>query len=341
MATTVARLQAILSADTRQFTREMDQAEGKFVSVGKSAHGFAKSAAFAAGAAGIGALTVGLTEGIREFNESQKVTAQTEAVLRSMGKGAGVTAKQIENLADAISKKSGIDDEAIQSGENLLLTFRNIRNEAGKNNDIFTQATQVVTDFSVRFGKDIPQSSILVGKALTDPIKGLTALRRVGVSFTADQVNLIKSLVGTGLSAKQAAEGIAKAKDEITKAQSAQRNAADQLASANDSLRTANEALAKSHRDVRDALYGVTQAQQHVRDAQRAYQDAVLGVKDAQRSYREALRGVADAEAKLEAAQWHIRDAQKALTEARKEAARQILDLRNALDDARLSEEAA
>ena len=37
--------------------------------------------------------------------------------------------------------KSGIDDEAIQSGENLLLTFTDIRNEVGKGNDIFNQAT--------------------------------------------------------------------------------------------------------------------------------------------------------------------------------------------------------
>ena len=37
---------------------------------------------------------------------------------------------------------SGIDDEAIASGENLLLTFKNIRNEVGKGNKIFDQATE-------------------------------------------------------------------------------------------------------------------------------------------------------------------------------------------------------
>ena len=38
--------------------------------------------------------------------------------------------------------KSGIDDEAIQSGENLLLTFRNIRNETGAGNKMFDPRDQ-------------------------------------------------------------------------------------------------------------------------------------------------------------------------------------------------------
>jgi hypothetical protein len=80
--------------------------------------------------------------------------------------------------------KSGVDDEAIKSSENLLLTFTNIRNETGKNNDIFNQATKATLDMSTALGNDLKGSSILVGKALNDPIKGMTALRRVGVSFT-------------------------------------------------------------------------------------------------------------------------------------------------------------
>jgi phage-related minor tail protein len=91
------------------------------------------------------------------------------------------------DLATAISNKTGIDDEAIQSGENLLLTFTNIRNETGKGNDVFNQATQTITDMSVALGQDMKSSAIQVGKALNDPIKGVTALQRVGVSFTAAQ----------------------------------------------------------------------------------------------------------------------------------------------------------
>lgn len=109
-----------------------------------------------------------------------------------------MTAAQINDLATSLMKKSGIDDETIKSGENLLLTFTNIRNEVGKGNDIFDQATKTVVDMSVALGEDMKSASIQVGKALNDPINGLTALRRVGVSFTDAQKEQIKAMVESG-----------------------------------------------------------------------------------------------------------------------------------------------
>jgi phage-related protein len=131
----------------------------------------------------------------KQFEDSEKVLAQTDAVLKSTGGAANVSAKQINDLANALSKQVGIDDEAIQSGENMILTFRNIRNEVGKGNDIFTQTTQAVTDISVAMGQDMKSSAIQVGKALNDPINGLTSLKRVGVQFTEEQTHMIEQMV--------------------------------------------------------------------------------------------------------------------------------------------------
>ena len=159
---------------------------------------FGKAAALAAGAAGIGALTVTLRAGIGEWNQQQKVIAQTNAVLKSTRGVANVTAKGIDRLSTSIMKKTGIDDEAITSGQNLLLTFTKVRNEAGKGNDIFNQATVLMTDLSVAMGKDLSSSAMLVGKALNDPIKGVGALSRAGVQFTAAQKDQIKAMVESG-----------------------------------------------------------------------------------------------------------------------------------------------
>ena len=155
---------------------------------------FAKGGALA----GIGALTAGLKLGVDEFFESQKVSAQTNAVLKSTGKAAGVTAKDVDKLAEALMKKSGIDDETIKSGENLLLTFTNVKNEAGKGNDVFNQATGTMTDMSVALGQDMKSSATQLGKALNDPIKGVGQLSRVGVTFTDAQKDQIKALVESG-----------------------------------------------------------------------------------------------------------------------------------------------
>jgi hypothetical protein len=139
-----------------------------------------------------------LKSSLGEAREAQKVGAQTAAVIKSTGGAAKVTAGQVGHLATSLSKKVGIDDEVIQSGQNMLLTFKNIRNEAGKGNKIFDQATRTLVDMSVAMGEDPKQAAIKFGKALNDPIKGMTALSRVGVTFSDKQKAVITKMVKTG-----------------------------------------------------------------------------------------------------------------------------------------------
>lgn len=130
--------------------------------------------------------------------ESNKIAAQTEAVLKSTGGAAKVTADQIGDLATAISNKTGVDDEAIQKGQNLLLTFTNLKNGVGKGNDVFNQATKTMVDMGAALGTDASGAAIQLGKALNDPVKGISALSRVGVSFTDQQKDQIKAMVDAG-----------------------------------------------------------------------------------------------------------------------------------------------
>lgn len=159
---------------------------------------FGKIAGIVGGAAALGGLVATLKIGVDEFMAAQKVMAQTGAVLKSTGGAANVTSKQITSMSTSLMKLTGIDDEAIQSGQNLLLTFTKIRNETGAGNKIFDQATLAMTNLSVAMGKDMNSSAILVGKALNDPIKGVGALSKAGVQFTASQKDTIKSLVDSG-----------------------------------------------------------------------------------------------------------------------------------------------
>jgi acid phosphatase family membrane protein YuiD len=177
--------------------RSASHAEGSFHKAGAS---FRALGAIAAGAvvAGVGAAGVALKILVGDAQDAEKANALTAAVLKSTGGAAKVSAAQVTALATAISEKTGIDDTAIQSNENLLLTFTNIHNEVGKGNKIFNRATMAVTDMSVALGEDTKNASIQLGKALNDPIKGITALSRVGVSFTAQQKDQIKTLVDSG-----------------------------------------------------------------------------------------------------------------------------------------------
>jgi hypothetical protein len=192
------KLEVEIIGDASSLHRAVKQSDDSTSKLGKTFGGLAKTGALAAGAAGVGALIYTLKTGIGEFQQSQKVAAQTNAVIKSTGGAAHVTAGHVGELSTALMKKSGVDDEAIASGANMLLTFKNIRNEAGAGNKIFDEATATVLDMSVAFGTDASKSAIQLGKALNDPIKGISALSKIGVTFTESQKATIQSLVDSG-----------------------------------------------------------------------------------------------------------------------------------------------
>jgi hypothetical protein len=192
----------------KKISRSTDDVHKKFGFLATRTHhlsaGMRASFGLVAGAlSGIAAITV-FKGFINEARESNKVARLTQAAITSTGGAAHVTAKQVSDLATAISNKVGKDDEAIQSGQNMLLTFTNIRNEVGKNNDIFNRASSTLVDMTAALNggkvtqENMRKQAIQLGKALNDPIKGITALRRVGVSFTDQQTEQIKKLVESG-----------------------------------------------------------------------------------------------------------------------------------------------
>lgn len=129
---------------------------------------------------------------VKAFDESQQALAQLNTVLKSTKSVAGITSKAAIDLAKSLQKVTKYSDEETLSAESLLLTFTKI------NKDIFPQTVRIVQDMSTALGQDLKSSSIQVGKALQDPIKGVTALRRVGVNFNQAQTDVIKKLVETG-----------------------------------------------------------------------------------------------------------------------------------------------
>ena len=195
------KIEVQIVGDASSFHKALGQATNTSSKFGSVLGGAVKAGAYAA-AGGVVALGAALKIGIDEFNDQQKVAAQTQAVLKSTGGAANVTAKHVKELGDQLLNVSGVDDEVIKSGENMLLTFTHIRNEAGKNNDIFDQATKLTLDLSTAMGLDMKQAALQVGKALNDPARGFTRLQRIGVAFSDQQANLIKHFEATGQTAK-------------------------------------------------------------------------------------------------------------------------------------------
>lgn len=235
MATRGGRVRISIEGDSSDLTRSVDAANRSLTnlkkgeSVGTRAlRGIGTAAKW--GAAGVGALAVvELPRMVDEAQEAAKATAQTEAVLKSTGGAANVTADDVAKLANQLSLKTAIDDEQIQSSENMLLTFTNIRNEVGRGNDIFDQATQTVVDMSVAMGTDMKSASIQLGKALNDPIAGMSSLSRVGVQLDEQTKAQITSLVEQGDTMKAQKLILAELTKEFGGSAAAQATTADKL----------------------------------------------------------------------------------------------------------------
>lgn len=194
--TAAAELFIRIGAEVGDFIKDTKRAQSALGDVFAGTLG-AELAADALRAVG-GALVDMGKNALVHLGEVETLMAQTTAAIRSTGGAAGVSADQIAAMANAIESATGVSGEMIQKGENLLLTFTNLKNGAGAGNDIFNQTTKIMADMSVALGQDASASAMQLGKALNDPIKGVSALQRVGVSFTESQKDSIKTLVEHG-----------------------------------------------------------------------------------------------------------------------------------------------
>ncbi len=140
---------------------------------------------------GIAFLAMNVKAGIDSLAELEEVNKRTEAVLKSTGRTAQFTVDDIRSLSEEYEALVKVDDKVIQAGANLLLTFTNI-NKRG-----FEPALETALDMSAALGTNLNASIKLVGKALNDPIKGLSALSRIGVTFTDREKKKIEQLVKT------------------------------------------------------------------------------------------------------------------------------------------------
>jgi len=149
----------------------------------------------AAGAA-LAALTLGLTASAKEAALAEQAQNRLQGVLRATGYASGLTGKEIAEMAEDMEHSTLTSAESVKNAASILATFRSV------SGDTFKLAIRLAQDMSAVFGQDLTGSATQLGKALEDPITGLTALRRVGVSFTESQKDVIAKLVETGQKAE-------------------------------------------------------------------------------------------------------------------------------------------
>lgn len=164
-------------------------------SVDRSFSSTAKTAAKMGAAVGLAAVALGgliLRKVIDATAEQDAAMAQLNATLTSTQGVAGKTASELAGTAASLQKVTTFGDEAIIGMQSLLLTFKDIKG------DNFDRTTKAVLDMSTALNQDLKSSALLAGKALNDPVGGLSALSRAGIQFTDSQKETIKAMVEMG-----------------------------------------------------------------------------------------------------------------------------------------------
>jgi hypothetical protein len=138
---------------------------------------------------------------LRAAEEAQVANNRLDSVAQSMGLfGAntkGVT-DRLKAFADETMNKIAVDDELIKSTQAQLLTFKELAATADVAGGAFDRATISAFDMAAVLGGSGEENAVRLGKALQDPILGLTALRRAGVLFSDEQEKSIRTFVAAG-----------------------------------------------------------------------------------------------------------------------------------------------
>jgi phage-related minor tail protein len=121
--------------------------------------------------------------------EAEKAMSSLSAVLASTGGVAGMSFDALKQLGAGLAANTLFDPAQVIQAEAVLLTFKEIGQNA------FPTAMRAAADMATVMDQDLKTTIVQVGKALNDPIKGVTALRKVGVQLTESQIAQIKGFM--------------------------------------------------------------------------------------------------------------------------------------------------
>lgn len=145
---------------------------------------------------------IGLTRFVGDMYDSaiegQKVDAVLGNITSSMGLFGDKTSTvvgRLQDFATAQMKLTGVDDDIIKGGQAKLMTFAEVAKSAGEMGGTFDRATGLAMDLAAAGFGTVDSASVMLGKALQNPVKGVTALQRVGVSLTDSQKKQVEAFM--------------------------------------------------------------------------------------------------------------------------------------------------
>jgi hypothetical protein len=148
--------------------------------------------------AGLAVVALGgfLVNAAKGAEEARQANQRLGNVLDSMGY-AGAT-ERVANYAESLEKSLAVDADVIKATQTKLATFGKLTASVDEAGGAFDRATLAALDMAAAGFGSAEGNAVQLGKALEDPIKGITALAKSGVTFTEQEKEKIKTLVESG-----------------------------------------------------------------------------------------------------------------------------------------------
>lgn len=174
--------------------QSMDKASGVASKLGKVAAGL--GAAFAVGS--IIDFGKGLVQAAEDGIKAQAALSNVTESMGLFGDDAAKVADRLSALADAQARATGVDDDAIRATQTKLMTFKEVAGTADEMGGMFDRATTAALDLAAAGFGTAEANAVQLGKALNDPVAGISALAKSGVTFTAAEKDMIAGMVEAG-----------------------------------------------------------------------------------------------------------------------------------------------
>jgi ribosomal protein L12E/L44/L45/RPP1/RPP2 len=142
---------------------------------------------------GLGQIANYATNAVKGFEQAEIASSKLASVMQSMG--VGMATQRVDAYAESLQDLTAVDADIIKAAQTKLATFANLNKTINKSGGAFDRATVAAIDLAAAGFGSIESNAVQLGKALNDPIKGISSLTRNGITFTAQEKLKIKTLV--------------------------------------------------------------------------------------------------------------------------------------------------
>jgi hypothetical protein len=171
---------------------------------GSAVEGFGKKLAGLAGIVAAAFSVRAITNFAKESVLVAEAAATAQSRLEAVAKATGMFGDQTQAVTDRLGEfakaqemRIAVDDKVIKGVQGQLLTFKGLAASADETGGAYDRATLAAFDMAAVYGS-AESAAMGLGKALEDPIRGVGALRKQGVSFNKEQLEQIKTLQESG-----------------------------------------------------------------------------------------------------------------------------------------------